>query len=154
MGFTNARDLQNQLENAGGEEVKVLPVTRLPNGTLEVRADMFGYKTNEVTLHFLHRRFLRKLSEFFQDDPTGTVLLLGRADRQNRSGKAAVNQKVSDDRARNAEKFLLHEFEVKGIDPTGRFDTRGISDSLAHRDGPESNERDRAVFVRARLGGR
>jgi hypothetical protein len=151
MAIPNLQDLHFRLSRAGGDLVKPILFTRIGTGVIEGIANMFGYKTGKTDLLDKHKDFLHTLfTDVLKQDELSTVRFIGRADRRNRSGKDSVNQKVSDDRARNAENHLRVEFVINEIDSFGRISNIGNSDKLAIARGDAAqsdDEHERAVLV-------
>ena len=116
MAIASLQDLTFRLNRAGGGLVNPIVFSRIGTGMMEGRANMFGYKTGKVDLLDKHQDFLHTLfTNVLQEDSLSTVRFLGRADRKNRSGNAAVNQKVSDDRAQRAENFMRTETGLQSV---------------------------------------
>src|SRR5262245_7885517 len=151
MAIPALQDLTFRLNRAGGGLVNPIVFSRIGVGMMEGRANMFGYKTGKVDLLDKHQDFLHTLfTNVLNEDSLSTVRFIGRADRKNRSGNVAVNQKISDDRALRAENFMRIEFVQNGVDTRGRISSRGNSDkhAIALKNAPQSdNEHERAVLV-------
>src|SRR5262249_53004062 len=107
MAVPNLQELTFRLNRAGGGLVNPIVFTRNGDGMIEGLANMFGYKPGKVDLLDKHQDFLHTLfTNVLNEDSLSTVRFIGRADRKNRSGNVAVNQKISDDRALRAENFM------------------------------------------------
>jgi outer membrane protein OmpA-like peptidoglycan-associated protein len=147
----NAPELETRLERDGKPDVKVLLLLRNPNGSVEGVGTMFNYDLNQVQLRDTHRSFLGTVFfKILKENPASSVVLVGKADRKNRSGSDAVNQRVSDQRAQLAAAFLKKLFHDSKLDATRRIAVRGDSDQQAVRlgDADQSENRfQRAVTV-------